>query len=121
MSARVNRFAIVTPYYQEPRATLERCIASVRAQTVGCDHFLIADGFPQTWIDEAQARHISLDQAHKDYGHVARGIGALLAVSEAYDGIGFLDADNWLDENHVAACVRAGSGGADLGIAKRRL
>ena len=43
MSARMNRFAIVTPYYREPRATLERCIASVRAQTVGCDHFLIAD------------------------------------------------------------------------------
>jgi len=115
-----NRFAVVTPYYQEPRAILERCIASVRAQTVRCDHFLIADGFPQDWIDDGQARHISLDQPHKDYGNVARGIGALLAVSEAYEGIGFLDADNWLDADHVEACVGAGSGGADLVIAKRR-
>src|SRR5260370_28868940 len=116
----MNRFAIVTPYYREPRATLERCIASVRAQTFRCDHFLIADGFPQDWIDDGQARHISLDQPHKDYGNVARGIGALLAVSEAYEGIGFLDADNWLDADHVEACVGAGRGGADLVIATRR-
>ena len=69
-----NRFAVVTPYYREPRAIIERCIASVRAQTTGCDHFLVADGFPQGWIDEGQIRHIRLDQPHKDYGNVARGI-----------------------------------------------
>jgi glycosyltransferase involved in cell wall biosynthesis len=114
-----NRFAVVTPYYRETRAVLERCMASVQAQTTRCDHFLIADGFPQDWIDGAKSRHIRLDQPHKDYGNVARGIGALLAVSEAYEGIGFLDADNWLDADHVEACVRAGRG-VDLAVAKRR-
>jgi len=105
-----NRFAVVTPYYQEPRAILERCTASVRAQTRPCDHFLIADGFPQAWIDERQARHISLDQPHKDYGNVARGIGALLAVSEAYDGIGFLDAEiGWTRIMSRLASGRAGA------------
>jgi glycosyltransferase involved in cell wall biosynthesis len=121
-----RRFAVVTPYHKEPRALLERCLASVAAQTVKTDHFLIADGFPQDWIDETLARHIRLDAPHQDYGNVARGIGALLAVSDAYDGIGFLDADNFLDNNHVASCVDAGRGGADapggadLVIAKRR-
>ncbi len=115
-----NRFAVVTPYFREPRAVLERCMQSVRAQTAACDHFLVADGFPQDWIDEERVRHIRLDQPHKDYGNVARGIGALLAGSDAYDGIGFLDADNWLDEGHVETCVRAGAGSVDLVVAKRR-
>jgi glycosyltransferase involved in cell wall biosynthesis len=114
------RFAIVTPYYREERALLERCIASVKAQTVACDHLLVADGFPKDWIEDAGIRHIRLDRAHGDYGNAARGLGALLAVAEGYDGIGFLDADNWLDANHVAACVEAGRGGADVVIAKRR-
>ena len=73
--AKAARFAIVTPYYKEPRALVERCVASVKGQTVNADHFLVADGFPQSWIDEAQIRHIKLDQPHRDYGNVARGNG----------------------------------------------
>jgi hypothetical protein len=118
-----SAFAIVTPYYKEPRALLERCIDSVKAQTIACDHFLVADGFPQDWIDGAGVRHIRLDQAHGDYGNVARGTGALLAVAEAYQGIGFLDADNWLDPEHAAVCTGAGGeepSRVDLVIAKRR-
>ena len=115
-----RRFAVVTPYYQEARETLERCLASVRAQTVACDHFLVADGFPQDWIDGQGVRHIRLDQPHRDYGNVARGTGALLAAADAYDGIGFLDADNYLDPDHVEACVAAGQGGADVVVAQRR-
>jgi glycosyltransferase involved in cell wall biosynthesis len=115
-----RRFAVVTPYYREPRETLERCMASVRAQTSACDHFLVADGFPQVWVGEHGARHIRLDQAHRDYGNVARGTGALLAAADGYEGIGFLDVDNYLDPDHVAACVAAGQGGADIVVAKRR-
>jgi glycosyltransferase involved in cell wall biosynthesis len=115
-----GRFAIVTPYYREERPLLEPCIASVKAQTLSCDHILVADGFPQDWIDATGARHIRLDRPHVDYGNAARGVGALLAVAEGYDGIGFLDADNWLDANHVAGCVEAGRGGADVVVAKRR-
>jgi glycosyltransferase involved in cell wall biosynthesis len=115
-----RRFAVVTPYYREPRETLERCMASVRAQTIACDHFLVADGFPQEWVGEHGARHIRLDQAHRDYGNVARGTGALLAAADGYEGIGFLDADNYLDPDHVEACVAAGQGGADIVVAKRR-
>ena len=115
-----SRFAIVTPYHREERAVLQRCLASVGAQTLPCDHILVADGFPQSWIEGVGARHIRLDKAHQDYGNAARGLGALIAVAEGYDGIGFLDADNWLDAGHVESCVEAGRGGADLVIAKRR-
>lgn len=114
------RYAIVTPYYREQRAILDRCLDSVKAQTVPCDHILVADGYPQDWIDATGVRHIRLDRPHRDYGNVARGTGALLAAAEAYDGIGFLDADNFLDADHVESCVAAGSAGADLVIAKRR-
>jgi hypothetical protein len=36
-----------------------------------------------------------------------RGVGALLAISEGYKGIGFLDADNWYDRDHVERCCAA--------------
>jgi hypothetical protein len=101
------RYAIITPYYKEVRPTIERCIESVRRQSVATDHFLIADGFPQSWIDDEGVRHFKLDRAHGDYGNTPRGVGALIAIAEEYDGIGFLDADNWLDDNHVQACIEA--------------
>jgi len=95
---------IVTSYYQEVRAVLEHCIASVRAQTQPADHLLIADGHPQDWIDTMPVRHVRLDRSHGDYGNTPRVVGAMLAISEGYDGIGFLDADNWVEPDHIAAC-----------------
>lgn len=118
------RYAVVTPYYREPRETLERCIASVTGQTVQADHFVIADGFPQDWLDRAVARHVRLPRAHDDYGNAARGFGALLAVAAGYEGIGFLDADNWYDPEHVERCTATGGAlpqPADAVIAAMRL
>lgn len=54
------RYAIVTPYYREPRDMLERCLASVRAQGVKVTHILVADGHPQPWLEQAGVRHISI-------------------------------------------------------------
>jgi glycosyltransferase involved in cell wall biosynthesis len=103
------KYAIVTPYYKEERRLLERCIASVRNQSVPTDHFLIADGFPQDWIDAAGVRHFKLDRSHGVGGTTPRRIGGLLAVAEGYDGIGLLDADNWLEPGHVKECLAAAS------------
>lgn len=104
-STTTSRFAIITPYYKEDRKTLERCLHSVRQQSVSVDHIVIADGFPQSWIDDEPVRHLKLDASHADFGATPRGLGALLAVSEGYQGIGFLDADNWLAPDHVANCI----------------
>lgn len=116
---KVARYAIVTPYYLEPRATLERCIASVRNQTVAADHIVVADGMPQDWLDAMPVHHLRLRQCHADFGNTPRGLGAMLALAEQYDAIGFLDADNWYDPDHVEACVAAAAG-ADAVIARRR-
>jgi cellulose synthase/poly-beta-1,6-N-acetylglucosamine synthase-like glycosyltransferase len=121
-----SRYAIVTPYYKEDRSLLRKCIDSVKGQSVKTDHILVADGHPQSWIDDEPVRHIRLDRAHGDYGNTPRGVGALIAIAEEYDGIGLLDADNWLDGEHVQACLSAASecpGGAaqcDYVIARRR-
>ncbi|MFM7405063.1 MAG: glycosyltransferase family 2 protein [Erythrobacter sp.] len=118
MAARV---AIITPYWQEPRAILDRCIASVAAQSVPADHLLVADGAPQDWLDDAPVRHLRLDRNHADFGNVARAVGALLAAGDGYDAIGFLDADNRIDHDHVALCLAAAQvAGSDGVIAQRR-
>lgn len=114
---------IITPYYKESREILERCIQSVRCQTVLTDHILVADGFPQDWIDGAGVRHICLDRCHADYGDTPRGIGASLAASEGYQAIGFLDADCWLEPEHTEYCLelaqKAGTSSCDYVIALR--
>lgn len=115
------RIAIVTPYWQEQRAVLERCITSVAAQSVPVDHLLIADGAAQDWLDGEALRHIRLDRNHADFGNVARGTGALLAAGEGYDAIAFLDADNRIDADHAALCLEAArSGPVDVVVARRR-
>ena len=99
------RYAIVTPYFKEPRALLERCIKSVSAQTCQAEHIVVADGYAQDWIDQTSARRIQLDRSHGDFGNTPRCVGAILAIAEQYDGFGFLDADNWLEPDHVRVCV----------------
>lgn len=99
------RVAVITPYYKEPRDFIERCLASVRAQTHAADHVLVSDGHPQDWIDGTGVRHLRLGCGHADYGNTPRTIGALLAVAESYEAIAFLDADNWYEPDHVATCV----------------
>ncbi len=118
------RIAIVTPYWQEPRAVLENCLASVAAQSVACDHLLVADGAAQDWLDGAGVRHLRLDRNHADHGNVARAMGALLAAGEGYDAIAFLDADNRIDPDHVALCLAAAGeqdSAPDVVVARRRI
>jgi hypothetical protein len=86
---------------------LERCIASVAAQSVAVDHLLVADGHPQDFIDTLDVRHLRLDREHGDFGNTPRAAGMLLGIAEGYDAIGLLDADNWFDPDHVQACLSA--------------
>jgi hypothetical protein len=113
---------IVTPYFKEPRAVLERCIESVARQTVATDHLLVADGHPADWIDDLPVRHVKLDRAHGNFGNTPRAIGMLMGVGEGYAGIGLLDADNWVEDDHVEACLAAASRSApcDYVVTRRR-
>jgi Glycosyl transferase family 2 len=104
LHGRSFRCAFVTPYYDESRYYLERCIASVQRQTMHADHILISDGLAQDWLDQVGVRHFRLDRAHRDHGNTPRCVGGLMAVAEEYDGIGFLDADCWLEPDHLKHC-----------------
>jgi hypothetical protein len=117
-----KRFCVITPYFRESREMLEFCAASVARQTLPADHMFIADGHPQDWLDELPVRHVKLDRAHGDYGNLARGLGALMAAREKYDGIAFLDADNWYDEDHMEACLAAAAANPETAyvVAQRR-
>ena len=118
------RCVVVTPYHRESRHNLERCIESVRKQTIAVDHILVADGFPQDWIDRKPVRHIKLDREHKNYGNTPRCVGAMVAVASDYDAIALLDADNWLDPIHCEYCLQIsspkGENAYDFVIAQRR-
>lgn len=116
------RIAVVTPYYREPRAWLERCLDSVRRQTVPCEHLVVADGHAQDWIDATGVQHLRLGRSHADYGNTPRSIGMQLAVSQGYDAIALLDADNWYEAEHVRTCIDAAErSGADWVAARRHL
>jgi len=119
----ISKVAIITPYYKEAPEVLQRCIQSVREQTMACEHILVADGYPLSDELILGTRQIRLDKSHGDYGNTPRGIGAQVAISEGYDAICFLDADCWLDKNHVSAIYTLLSGleiCPDFLIAKRR-
>lgn len=99
------KIAVITPYYKESEELLRDCHNSVRAQTVACDHFMIADGFPNAVVDDWKVRHITLPMSHRDVGNTPRVVGALSAFSAGYDAVSFLDADNWYKPDHVANMV----------------
>lgn len=120
--ARPKRAAVITPYYREDAFQLRRCIDSVKAQTVPTDHYVVADGHPQDWIEGTGVQHIALRRGSRNFGNTPRSIGALAAMAHDYDAICFIDADNWIDPDHVETCFAAASAakGADYVIARRR-
>ncbi|HWU80168.1 MAG TPA: hypothetical protein VN158_08885 [Caulobacter sp.] len=99
------KVAIITPYHQESADILWRCHASVRAQTYPATHFMVSDGFPNAAAAKWDVQHLRLPAAHADGGDTPRGLGALSALNQGYDAVGFLDADNWLADDHVESCL----------------
>lgn len=116
------RTAVITPYYKEDEFQLRRCIDSVKAQTYPTDHYVVADGFPQDWIDATGVHHIPMRQGARNFGNTPRSIGGLAALAQNYDAICFIDADNWIDPDHVETCFRAARAAknVDYVIAGRR-
>jgi glycosyltransferase involved in cell wall biosynthesis len=101
------RVAVITPYYRESIETLRRAHDSVRAQTHPATHFLVADGHPQEAARQWRTPHIELPVAHADWGDTPRAIGTIAALSEGYEAIAFLDADNWYRPRHIETMIAA--------------
>jgi glycosyltransferase involved in cell wall biosynthesis len=99
------RVAVITPYHREPQQVLERCHRSVTAQGVEAEHIMVADGHALDGIDRWEVSHVKLPTAHGDYGNTPRGIGSLLARTEGYDFIAYLDADNWYHDGHLRSLL----------------
>jgi glycosyltransferase involved in cell wall biosynthesis len=113
------RCVVITPYYKEPREVIERCIASVAAQTVPVEHLLVADGFPQDWVDE-RAFHIALPKPFYDVGNGPRAAGIRAASCASF--IAFLDVDNAYDPDHIQTCIATANmnPGCDYVASRRR-
>lgn len=114
--------AVITPYYKEPLATLQRCHDSVRRQTHGCTHFFVSDGHPRAELDEWDVRHMRLGTSHGDYGNTPRALGSMSAFNLGFDAVAYLDADNWYADDHVESlvCFSARTG-SDVGFSSRHI
>jgi hypothetical protein len=99
------KLAVVTPYWQESPETLARCLATVRQQTLAASHYLVADGHPQSLPESTSLVHIVLPENIGNSGATPRGIGAQLAFNDGYDVVAFIDADNWLEPDHLEKAV----------------
>lgn len=100
------KVAVVTPYYKEDPAVLRQCRDSVRAQSLACHHILVADGHPQSWIEnDPRTEHVMLPHSNGDNGNTPRGIGSILAESWGFDAVAYLDADNWFATSHIESLV----------------
>ncbi len=95
------KIAVVTPYYKEEEPTLRACHDSVCCQTHPATHIMVADGHPQDWVGDSAAQHIVLPVSLRNYGDTPRAVASLFAMAQGFDGIAYLDADNWYQLNHV--------------------
>jgi glycosyltransferase involved in cell wall biosynthesis len=99
------RVAVITPYYKEDLNTLARCHKSVVAQTYkDVTHFMVADGFPRDYVDTWECEHIKLPNC-ADTGDTPRVVGYAVASARGFDAICFLDADCWLEPQHISEMV----------------
>ena len=99
------KVAVITPYHNEELAILEACHQSVLDQTHPCVHFMVSDGPAHPSVQRWQVEHIQLPRAHADNGDTPRCVGSLVAASEGFDAVAFLDADNWLQPTHIESLV----------------
>lgn len=107
LDARSPRIAVITSYGAEPPDTLQRCLASVKRQTLHTDHIFVATGSSQAWLDGAVARHVVLGPEGSRGQGAALSVGGLLAASSDYAAICLLDPADWYDEDHVERCLVA--------------
>jgi hypothetical protein len=99
------KIAVVTPYYREDPAILEQCHRSVAGQRAACTHVMVADGWPSAAVKTWAVDHVVLPRCHHDIGSTPRVIGSFHAIGLGFDGIAFLDADNWYDCDHIASLL----------------
>lgn len=104
------RVLIISAYHGETIEVIRRCHDSVLNQTHAADHLLIGDGKCHVLIDDWNCQHVKLPEAHSDYGDTPRAIGSVMAFAQGYDALCWLDADNWIEPDHVHNLVHVSDG-----------
>ncbi len=99
------KVAVVTPRFKEPPEWFEQCLASVREQTIPCTHIIVNDGADRGPENTDRVQVIDLPRPHGDYGDTARAIGSASAITQGFDAIAWLDADNWYSADHVESLL----------------
>lgn len=99
------RVAVVTAVYKPNLDWLKRCCDSVSQQTHPCTQILVSDGSGPNPIKNFNGQFIQLGQNHDDWGDTPRTIGAFSAAAQGFDGVLWLDQDNWLYPEHVSSLV----------------
>jgi len=95
------KVAVITAYYKEDLNTLARCHQSVMKQTYkDVKHFMVADGHARDYVDEWGCEHIKMPNCG-DAGDTPRVVGYAVAAARGFDAVCFLDADCWIEPEHV--------------------
>lgn len=116
------RICVITPYHKETLEVIDSAHKSVLQQDLKVTHIMVADGHPNPLVSTWDCHHIVLPEAHHDAGNFARGVGALHAFQRGAEYVCFLDADNWLETNHVSSLYQAMfKFNADIGVSRRML
>ena len=116
------KVAVITPYWNEPIDVIDKCISSVRNQTMECTHFIVSDGNPKDIKETNDLIHIKLPLNVNNCGATPRGLGAQIAFNMGFDLVAFLDADNTFDRQHLAEAAELFSkNDPDVVFAKRRI
>jgi glycosyltransferase involved in cell wall biosynthesis len=99
------KVAVVTPYYKESLDVLTKNRASVLKQTYdNVRHYMVSDGYPKPEFEDMMF-HVKLPHCG-DYGDTPRLVGCAIADAQGADAILLLDADCWLDKDHVTRMVK---------------
>ena len=102
-------FLIITPAFLENETILKRNILSVQNQKFDKDyfHFVIFDGVDRLKIFKKKYANIEnlfffqVRNNHDDYGDYIRKLGTKLCLLRGISAVSFLDADNYIEENHL--------------------
>lgn len=99
------KVAVITPYYKEDLETLVRCHSSVVKQTYkDVVHYMVSDGHPVNQVNAWECEHIVLPSC-ADSGDTPRVVGYAVSAARSCDAICFLDADCWMEPEHISTLV----------------